>query len=66
MKLVSYIYEKKIGIGALKKGQVIPFSNNSNIPNDMLTFIEAGESSLDMARDVIEKNKNSILLNDCK
>ena len=66
MKLVSYIYEKKIGIGALKEGQVIPFSNNSNIPNDMLTFIEAGESSLDMARDVIEKNKNSILLNDCK
>ena len=66
MKLVSYIYEKKIGIGALKEGQVIPFSNNSNIPNDMLTFIEAGESSLDMARDVIEKNKNGILLNDCK
>jgi 2-keto-4-pentenoate hydratase/2-oxohepta-3-ene-1,7-dioic acid hydratase in catechol pathway len=60
MKLVSYEEDSSIKIGALKGDLVIPFSNDPNIPNDMLSFLESGEAVIDLAKNVIEKNQNTI------
>ena len=55
MKLVSYINENKSQIGALRDNYIIPFSNDPNIPQDMLTFIQNSEEFLHLARNLIEK-----------
>ena len=66
MKLVSYEEDSSIKIGALKGGLVIPFSNDPNIPNDMLSFLESGEAVIDLAKNVIEKNQNTISMDSCR
>ena len=66
MKLVSYINENKSQIGALKENYIIPFSNNPDIPQDMLTFIQNGEEFLNLARNLIEKNEKRVSLKYCK
>ena len=60
MKLVSYEEDSSIKIGALSGDLVIPFSNDPNIQNDMLSFLESGEAVIDLAKNVIEKNQNTI------
>ena len=57
MKLVSYKKDNKINIGALENEIIIPFQDNSNIPKDMLSFIEKGNDSLNMAKELILKSK---------
>ena len=42
MKLVSYEEDSSIKIGDLSGDLVIPLSNDPNIPNDMLSFLESG------------------------
>ena len=66
MKLVSYLNENKAQIGALKDNCIIPFSSNSNIPEDMLSFIQSGEEFLQLARNLLEQNKKKIPLEECK
>ena len=66
MKLVSYKIHDKINIGALKEDFIVPFSNDPNIPNDMLSFLEAGKKVMTLAEDVIEKNQNIIPIDSCK
>tara|TARA_B100001113_G_scaffold111148_1_gene90248 strand:+ start:339 stop:1220 length:882 start_codon:yes stop_codon:yes gene_type:complete len=66
MKLVSYINENKSQIGALKDNYIIPFSSNSDIPQDMLTFIQNGEEFLHLARNLLKHNEKRIPLKDCK
>ena len=66
MKLVSYKIHDKINIGALKEDFIVPFSNDPNIPNDMLSFLEAGKKVMTLAEDVIKKNQNIIPIDSCK
>ena len=66
MKLVSYKIHDKINIGALKEDFIVPFSNDPNIPNDMLSFLEAGTKVMTLAEDVIKKNQNIIPIDSCK
>ena len=57
MKLITFEIENEIQIGALKEDRIIPFSQNSEIPKDMLGFLEDGELALDKARELIESSK---------
>ena len=66
MKLVSYKIHDKINIGALKEDFIVPFSNDPNIPNDMLSFLEAGKKIMTLAEDVVKKNQNIIPMDSCK
>ena len=66
MKLVSYKIHDKINIGALKEDFIVPFSNDPNIPNNMLSFLEAGKKVMTLAEDVIKKNQNIIPIDSCK
>ena len=66
MKLVSYKIHDKINIGALKEDFIVPFSNDSNIPNDMLSFLEAGKKIMSLAEDVVMKNLNIIPMDSCR
>ena len=66
MKLVSYKIHDKINIGALKEDFIVPFSNDPNIPNDMLSFLEAGKKVMTLAEDVVEKNQNIIPIDSCR
>ena len=42
-RLVTYVSENKENIGSIEGGNIIPFSQNPNIPKDMLLFLEGGE-----------------------
>ena len=66
MKLVSYKIHDKINIGALKEDFIVPFSNDPNIPNDMLSFLEAGKNVMTLAEDVVTKNQNIIPIDSCR
>ena len=66
MKLVSYKIHDKINIGALKEDFIVPFSNDPNIPNDMLSFLEAGKKVMTLAEDVVKKNQNIIPIDSCR
>lgn len=66
MKLVSYKIHDKINIGALKEDFIVPFSNDPNIPNDMLSFLEAGKKVMTLAEDVVKKNQNIIPMDSCR
>ena len=66
MKLVSYKIHDKINIGALKEDFIVPFSNDPNIPNDMLSFLEAGKKIMTLAEDVVKKNQNIIPMESCR
>ncbi len=66
MKLVSYIINDKIEIGSLKEDFIFPFSSDPKIPNDMLSFLEAGEKAIVLAQDIVKKNQKTIPLDSCK
>ena len=66
MKLVSYKIHDKINIGALKEDFIVPFSNDPNIPNNMLSFLEAGKKLMTLAEDVVKKNQNIIPMDSCR
>lgn len=66
MKLVSYKIHDKINIGALKEDFIVPFSNDPNIPNNMLSFLEAGKKVMTLAEDVVKKNQNIIPTESCR
>mgnify|MGYP003345041429 FL=1 len=66
MKLITFEIENEIQIGALKEDRIVPFSQNSEIPKDMLGFLEDGEKALDRARDLFETSKAFIESRDVK
>ena len=66
MKLISYKIDKEVQIGALRDDGVVPFSQDKDIPKNMLSFLEAGTKSLDKAKKISEESDISIKLNDIR
>lgn len=66
MKLISFMKNDKISIGALDNETIIPFSYNPSIPKDMLSFLEMGDDALNMAKEVVSLSKNNLTLGECK
>jgi hypothetical protein len=54
MKLVTFLYKSEQKIGAVIGEEVVDFSS-SDLPKDMIDFIELGEEGLDKATSLIEK-----------
>jgi 2-keto-4-pentenoate hydratase/2-oxohepta-3-ene-1,7-dioic acid hydratase in catechol pathway len=66
MHLISFKNGSRNQIGALNKDEVIPFSQDSSLPEDMLSFLEAGEEALKVARKLSETTHKRIAVNDIK
>ena len=66
MRLISFKNGSRNQIGALYKDEVIPFSLDSSLPEDMLSFLEAGEDALKAARKLFETTHKRIAVNDIK
>ena len=66
MHLISFKNGSRNQIGALNKDEVIPFSLDSSLPEDMLSFLEAGEEALKAARKLSETMHKRIAVNDIK
>ena len=66
MKLITFLLKnnpKSKRIGAIKNDTVIDFSS-SDLPKDMINFINLGSTGLDIANDVIENQKNVHAIDD--
>ena len=66
MKLITFSNKnksEKSSIGAFCKDHIVDFSN-SNLPNNMIEFIERGEAALSDANDLIAKEQNLLDIND--
>ncbi len=58
MKLVTFKYENKIAVGAVKDERVFNLNQlDSNIPNDMIKFITNIESNLKKAEEAMKNNE---------
>ena len=66
MHLISFKNGSRNQIGALNKDDVIPFSQDSSLPEDMLSFLEAGEEALKAARKLFKTTHKRIAVNDIK
>ena len=66
MRLVTYVSESKEKIGSIKGVDIIPFSQNPNIPKDMLLFLEGGEKVLLEAEELCKESKEKIPLSEVK
>jgi len=62
MRLVTFRNNNKIGIGSLRGDQVIPFSQSKEIPDDMLSFLQAGEVTINIAKDLCDNPEKIIAL----
>ncbi|MEC7381358.1 MAG: fumarylacetoacetate hydrolase family protein [Pseudomonadota bacterium] len=62
MRLITFRNNNKIGIGSLRGDQVIPFSQSKEIPDDMLSFLQAGEVTINIAKDLCNNPKEIIAL----
>jgi len=62
MRLVTFRNNNKIGIGSLRGDQVIPFSQSKEIPDDMLSFLQAGEVTINIAKDICDNPEEIIAL----
>ena len=65
MKLITFLYQSEQKIGAVIGEEVVDFSS-SDLPKDMIDFIELGEEGLDKATSLIEKGENKLSMNDVK
>jgi 2-keto-4-pentenoate hydratase/2-oxohepta-3-ene-1,7-dioic acid hydratase in catechol pathway len=65
MKLVTFLYKSEQKIGAVIGEEVVDFSS-SDLPKNMIDFIELGEEGLDKATSLIEKGENKLSMNDVK
>ena len=55
MKLVTFKYENKIAVGAVKDERVFNLNQlDSNIPNDMIKFITNIDSNLKKAEEAMK------------
>ena len=62
MRLITFKNNNKIGIGSLKGDQVIPFSQSTEIPDDMLSFLQEGEGTITKANDICSNPEEIIAL----
>ena len=60
MKLVTFLYNNNLSIGAVKDDLIISFAQSS-LPKNMIDFIELGNDGLDTANDLIEKGEDKLL-----
>ena len=65
MKLVTFLYQSEQKIGAVIGEEVVDFSS-SDLPKNMIDFIELGKEGLDKATSLIEKSENKLSMNDVK
>ena len=66
MKLISYKKDDEIQIGALRDDGVVPFSQDKDIPKNMLNFLEDGTKSLNKGKKLFNESDVSIKLNDIR
>ena len=66
MRLITYLNESEEGIGSLEEDNIIPFSQDQDIPNNMLAFLEGGEEVLNIAKKLCEQTKKKIPLTNIK
>ena len=66
MRLITYLNESEEGIGSLEEDNIIPFSQDQDIPNNMLAFLEGGEEVLNIAKNLCEQTKKKIPLTNIK
>ena len=59
MKLVTFLHNNNLSIGAVKDDLIISFAQSS-LPKNMIDFIELGNGGLDTANDLIEKGEDKI------
>ena len=59
MKLVTFLHNNNLNIGAVKDDLIISFAQSS-LPKNMIDFIELGNDGLDTANDLIEKGEKPI------
>ena len=60
MRLITYLNESEEGIGSLEEDNIIPFSQDQDIPNNMLAFLEGGEEVLNIAKKLCEQTKKKM------
>ena len=65
MKLVTFLHESILKIGAVVDDQIIDFSS-SHLPKSMIEFIELGDDGINQANVLIAKNDSKISINDVK
>ncbi len=67
MKLVTFTHNGATRIGAVEAGEVVDFSANGNgLPQDMLTFLEQGDTALAAARAACGSGHGRLALSDVK
>ena len=66
MKLISFKKDGEIQIGALRDDGVVPFSQDRDIPKNMLDFLEDGTKSLNKGKKLVKESEISIKLNDIR
>ena len=66
MKLISYKTDEEVQIGALRDGGVLPFSQDKEIPKNMLNFLEGGMKILNKAKKLYKESDISIKLNNIR
>jgi len=64
MKLVTYSHQNSIEIGSLFEENIIPFSFNTNLPGDMLEFIQGGDDLIKEASKFCKNPKKLIPLDE--
>ena len=65
MRLVTFSHDGRTRIGQLSDERVLDFSSvKSDLPTDMISFLEGGKAAMDAARSVIEAGCASISLTD--
>ncbi len=66
MKLISVNYQKTCHIGAVIGDQVVSFPHNDNAPNNMISFLSAGQSARQTLQTLIDSGKQRIPLAEVK
>jgi 2-keto-4-pentenoate hydratase/2-oxohepta-3-ene-1,7-dioic acid hydratase in catechol pathway len=46
LKLATFLYQKQTRVGAVVKNQIVDGFGDANLPTDMITFLEQGDSAL--------------------
>ena len=64
MRLISYKKDEKKGIGSIENDLVVPFSQIKDLPTNMLSFLEEGENTFNIAKNLCDKPKETIKLSD--
>ena len=65
MKLVTFTHGGKTRVGAIVAEEVVDISGQGrDVPSDMLTFLEQGETAMHQAREVCASGRGRIALAD--